>query len=323
MSDNTIPNRADWILKDGFTGLFIDDKHRMIKKYYNEELIEILSMFKYENLPKTINERTLELFILGGYALLFKKDGKVYNGLGMMGGRFDYRYIPEDATLTNTYLNYSKTLKVVTPLNVDEVKGDEGYVCVIPNDYLYYGIMDALREYAEFQTECDITLKTILYSMRLPFLASTNDNNVKNAFDILVQDIIDGKKSKSILGNALYEAIKTYPLDTSVQGRIKEIIESKQYKKAQFENRFGLGTNYNMKRESLTDSEVDADSDTLLPTPDEMLKCRKDAIDLINRAFNLNISVDFNSAWKIRRESIVINLENAENGGVDNDKEDN
>ena len=126
-----------------------------------------------------------------------------------------------------------------------------------------------------------------------------------------MKNIVDGKTPESIIGNSLYDAIKSYPMDSSVQGRIKEVIELKQYKKAQFENRFGLGTNYNMKRESLTDSEVDADSDTLLPTPDEMLQCRKKALELINKAFGLDISVDFNSAWKIRREAIEINLDNA------------
>lgn len=316
MSD--IPNRANWCLS-GLDKMIIDDKPRLIRKYFNEELVELLSMFKYGNLPDTINERTLELFILGGYALVFRKSGKIYNGIGNMGGRLDYRYIPDEATLTNTYLNFSKTLKVVTPLNVSEVKDSDDYVVCIPNDYLFSGVIDNLREYAEFQAECDLTLKSILYNLRIPFVAMTNDNQVKDAFDVLVKDVIDGRKNKSILGSALYDALKTMPYDAHVQGRIKEIIEMKQYKKAQFNNRYGLGTNYNMKRESLTDSEVDADSDTLLPTPDEMLKCRQDALELLNKAFGTNISVDFNSAWKIRRDTIDIDLENAdrEDGEVD------
>ena len=313
MSD-VIPNRANWILKE-FSGLYIDDKDALIRKYFNEEMIEILSMFKYENLPKTINQRTLEMMILGGYAPIFKKGDKVYNGVGRLGGRLDYRYIPDEGTFTNTYLNYSKTLKVVTPLNVDDINESNAseYVVIIPNDYMYYGIIDALREYAEFQTECDLTLKQLLYNLRLPFTATTNDNNVASAFKTLIQNIKMGKDIDAITGTPLYEAIKTYPMDSGVQGRIKEVIELKQYKKAQFENRFGLGTNYNMKRESLTDSEVDADSDTLLPTPDEMLEVRKSAIELLNKAFNLDISVEFNSAWAIRRKAIEINMDNAEN----------
>ena len=121
------------------------------------------------------------------------------------------------------------------------------------------------------------------------------------------------------MGNALYESLKTYPMDNGSQGRIKEIIELKQYKKAQFENRLGLGTNYNMKRESLTDSEVDADSDTLLPTPDEMLECRKKGIELLNKAFGTNISVEFNSAWKLRRE-LMENEKKITDAMVENEK---
>lgn len=312
---NNVPNRSNWCIKE-YSGLLIDDKKHIIDKYYNDALVELLSMFKYSNLPKTIDERTLELMILGGYAPMMVKNGKPYNILGRLGGRLDYRYIPNEGTFTNTYLDYSKTLKVITPLNVDEINESnrEDYVGIINNDYLYYGVLDSVREYAEFQAECDLTLKMLLYHLRLPFLAETSDNNVASAFKLVMKNIVDGKTPESIIGNSLYDAIKSYPMDSSVQGRIKECIELKQYKKAQFENRFGLGTNYNMKRESLTDSEVDADSDTLLPTPDEMLQCRKKALELINKAFGLDISVDFNSAWKIRREAIEINLDNASSG---------
>ena len=317
-----IPNRADWNISQ-YNNMIIDDKDRLIRKYYDEELVEILAMFKYDNLPKTIDERTLELFILGGYALLFMKDGKVYNGVGNMGGRLDYRYIPDTATLTNTYLNYSNTLKVVTPLNIDDINEDnrEEYVVVIANDKLYYGLIDALREYAEFQAECDLTLKSILYNLRIPYLCVTDSTTVKDAFDVVYSDIISGRKVKAVMGSMLKEALSTYPMDNGVQGRIKEVIELKQYKKAQFENRYGLGTNYNMKRESLTDREVDADSDTLLPSPDEMLAFRREGLELLNKAFRLNISVDFDSAWKIRREAIEINLENAENENNENAEE--
>ena len=311
---NNIPNRANWCIKE-YSGLFIDDKKRIIDKYFNDALIELLSMFKYSNLPKTINDRTLELMILGGYAPILIKNGKPYNAIGNLGGRLDYRYIPDEGTFTNTYLDYSKTLKVITPLNVDEINetNRDEYVGIINNDYLYYGVLDGIREYAEFQAECDLTLKMLLYHLRLPFLAETSDNNVASAFKQVIEKIIEGKNPESVIGTPLFDSLKTYPMDSSVQGRIKETIELKQYKKAQFENRFGLGTNYNMKRESLTDSEVDADSDTLLPTPDEMLECRKKALELINKAFGLNIQVDFNSAWKIRREAIEINLDNASN----------
>ena len=300
---NTIPNRANWVL-DASEELLINDKKRLIRKYFNEELIEVLSMFKYENLPKTLDARTLELFILGGYGNFFSKNNNVYNGVGSFSGVLDFRYIPEDVTLTNVYLNYSKTLKVINDYNIDDVNesNKENYVVVIPNDYMYNGIIDALKEYAEFQAESDLTLKMLLYHLRLPFVANTDDNNVKVAFDVMIGDIVEGRFPKSIIGNALYESLKTYPMDNATQGRIKEVIELKQYKKAQFENRLGLGTNYNMKRESLTDSEVDADSDTLLPTPDEMLECRKKGIEFINKAFGTKISVEFASAWKIRRE---------------------
>lgn len=318
----TIPNRANWVLTEN-PHMIINQKNRLINKYFNEEFVELLSMFKYSNLPKTINQRTNEMFILGGYSCIFYLDGKIYNGVGKMGGRLDYRYIPDEATITNTYLNYSKTLKIVTPLNVDEINDSnrENYVVIIPNDYMFVGVIDALREYAEFQAECDLTLKFLLYNLRIPNVAVTDDNNTKVAFKDMYKDIIDGIPSNAVMGSKLFDALKTYPIDSSVQGRIKEVIELKQYKQAKLQNRYGLGTNYNMKRESLTDREVGADSDTILPTPDEMLKVRNDNYELLNKAFNQDIKVEFDSAWEHRHlkvekeDEIIENSEIIDEGG--------
>ena len=142
-----IPSRYNWMFQKRDENLIIDDKASLIRKYEFEELTQLLEMFTYKDLPPTLDQRTLELFILRGYALIFFKDGKPYNGFGSFSGVNDYRYIPEEATLTNTYLNYSNTLKVITPLNVDEITKDnlKDYVLVIPNDYLYYGVDDAIN----------------------------------------------------------------------------------------------------------------------------------------------------------------------------------
>ena len=55
-----------------------------------------------------------------------------------------------------------------------------------------------------------------------------------------------------------------------------------------------------MKRERLTANEVEANTDNLYPLVDDMLKCRRLALEKINEMFGLNIEVQFNSSWDYR-----------------------
>ena len=75
------------------------------------------------------------------------------------------------------------------------------------------------------------------------------------------------------------------------------LIEYHQYTKASFLNDIGLNANYNMKREAINSNESNLNDDMLRPFIDDMLKMREEAIEEINKKYDLNISVSFNSAW--------------------------
>ena len=99
---------------------------------------------------------------------------------------------------------------------------------------------------------------------------------------------------------------------------LKEVIECKQYLKANFENLIGLNANYNMKRESLNDDEISLNDDVLNTTIDEMYQSRSKGYDLLNKVssklYGENvIEFDFNSSWKLRKEEIKIELETQQN----------
>ena len=75
-----------------------------------------------------------------------------------------------------------------------------------------------------------------------------------------------------------------------------------QYLKASCFNEIGLNANYNMKREALSSNESALNDDFLLPLVDNMIKERQTAIEKINEKYNLDISIDFASAWKVTHE---------------------
>ena len=74
---NAIPSRYNWIFKDLGSCNFdiLEDKKSITAMYYADGLKKLLTMFKYTTIPKTISQRTIELFILDGYAKVFRYKG--------------------------------------------------------------------------------------------------------------------------------------------------------------------------------------------------------------------------------------------------------
>ena len=79
---------------------------------------------------------------------------------------------------------------------------------------------------------------------------------------------------------------------------ISQLVELRQYNLGQFYAEIGLQMNYNMKRESLSESETSMDLFALEPLISHMLKIRKQDIEKVNEMFGTNISVELNSAWE-------------------------
>lgn len=307
-----VPSKHQWDFDlRSSKNMIIDDKSKLIRMYVNRGLKTILEMFEYKDLPDTITQRTLELFILGGSAKLFHFKDKWYCGVGELGGVFTSDFLPSISVLTNVGLKgfEGKEFKILSkelannPEELTKINKDD-YCVVIPNDDLYNGIYDDLYHYAEIQTETDITLKFGLYNSRIPSIAVTNDDETQTSFKKFYGDIIEGKITDGVMGSALYESLKSVPYNNVHVNQLKEVIEVKQYNKATFDQTYGINNNSNSKRESLNDGEVEAYEDQLLPMVDEMLRNRKNGIDLFNKISGLNVSVELSSLWANRREKI-------------------
>ena len=67
-----------------------------------------------------------------------------------------------------------------------------------------------------------------------------------------------------------------------------------------------------MRRYPLSEEELASQTDTLIPLIDDMLACRKEAIDKVNSAYGTNITVDKNSAWESKQEELDTAQEQAD-----------
>lgn len=294
MGATTVPKKDNWFFAT--EKQLLKDKNALIDFHFGMALTKTLKIFKYEGLPDSIPFRELEKILqLNGFAYWLKKDGDLYVFWGGLGGRPDEYYRPTNFIVANPYLQFFKTVKV----------NEEGVL--MWNDFSHMGLNLMIRRYAELMAECDITLRFGLVNARLVSILYATNDNVKETAEEFLKDVEDGAKLGVVMGDAWLDDNGDFRVNEYRKANtqdLKAIMELQQYIKASFFNDIGLQANYNMKRESINDSEAGMNEESLKPFIDDMLESRQEAIKRINEQFGTNISVKLSSSW-VRRERIV------------------
>lgn len=272
------------------------DKTRNVSMYINYMLNRTRHIFKYKNLPETLDERMLELYIqVNGFAGVTKVNGNLYAFFGGLGGEPNPYYMPTIFTVANPALNYSKNLKI----NEDCV--------IIPNDSTYMGMLPMFRYYATLDVETDISFNRMLINMRKINVFSAMSDRTSESAKEYIKKIENGDDSV-IAEQGLVESLRVQPGNTA-EKILTDLIEFKQYNKASWFNFIGLDSNYNMKRESLNSNETQLNEDMLFPMIDDMLEMRQKAIEKINEMYGTEIEVELASTWELNKIESDIEIE--------------
>ena len=274
------------------------DKETALMYHVRYMLARTACMFRYDGLPETIPARILELLLqTRGYAGIFKYKDALYASFGGLGGEPDYNYMPTIFTVANPALNYSANLKI----NEDCI--------IIKSDAMYTGLLPVLRKYGTALIENELSMNINAVNTRIQSLISASDDTVKESARVYLDRVYRGEYG--IIGDKeFFENLKVHPYASSgAVNQIKNLIEYEQYLKASEFNEIGLDANYNMKRETLTDSENQMNRDSLLPLIDNMLECRKEGIERVNAMFGTSITVSLSSAWEDNAQELELEHE--------------
>lgn len=292
------------------------DKEHNVRNLVKYMLSRTQSMFKWEGLPETIPERSIELYLqCNGNTAIAEYNGDLYAFTGGLGGEPDPYYMPTVYVVSNPALKFSK----------DYVIGEDSIV--IPNDSLYQGLLSLMSRYATALVEAELSIWIAIINSRLVDVFEAYDDRTKVGFDKMLQDVIDGKLSV-VSSKSLDGAIKAFPYANSTARNLTDLIEMTQYLKASWYNELGLNANYNMKRESINSGESQLNNDALLPLVDDMLKCRQEGVEAVNKMFGTNISVSLSSSWEdneqeIEAEQDVLESESDDSTRLENSDDDN
>lgn len=311
MTQNKIDTRSLWLF--GYKGSILDNKQMLIDSYFKYMMNKTLEMFEWKNLPKTIPQRELELILQIFRFAIFTKS-KTENGeklfvfYGGLGGMPNEYYQPTQAIVSNPYLKFTAVL------NLDDYIKDDGNAIVGWNDAMHIGLFSLHNRYACLMAETDLTLKYQLINMRFNNVLTADNDATKESLKQMYQDVADGTGFGIIVTNKFMEETNVDKIELrsqSHQMQLKDTIETKQYLLGSWYNEIGLNANYNMKRESINESEADLNEDSLLPFIDNMLKYRKLIAKQLNEKFSDlltdgEVDVEISSSWKKLRTEIKL-----------------
>lgn len=323
MANKTIQCDFDkWIFAEN-RGNIIKDKSRLIDSYIGYMLNRTQMIFDWNNLPETIDYRYLErnLQIDGFTCFLELDEGMNADGTthkkGVyalpcgLGGLLNEKKQPTMAIVNIPYLNLNRMYSI-----------ERGECIIMSNDTLKMGLMPMFEKNASMLAENDITIRFIDINNRIPSVPYADNDQTKDDLKKFFEMVENGDKIGVVGGNLFFEGLKNQVYNQSNQHNLKDCMELKQYLMSSWYLELGLQANYNMKRESINDSEASMNDDCLQPLVDNMLKNRKMAIDAINSKWGLNISVEKNGAWKNvekRSETDIDDANGANNANNAND----
>ena len=263
----------------------LTDKHKLLKQFKNNQLNKSLTMFEWSNLPDTIPAVELEKMLqINGYAVIAEYQGKLYAFQAGFSGQDPYNQ-PTKAIVNNPALKNNTTYTI-------------GKDCiVIKNDDMKQGLNGIYEYYGQRLIENQITMLMTDYNLRMPFTISSSDDQTTQSAKIYLKKIIDG--SLGVIGEQkLFKALSVTPTNSKQTATFADLYGYQQFIIAQLNNTIGLATNNNMKRERLTTNEIEVNKNASYPLVDNMLKNRQQAVDAINKMFDIDISVEYSSIWR-------------------------
>lgn len=293
------------------------NKKMSVRKYVWTMLNRTNQMFEYTGLPETIPKEILELYLqINGQCCITEVGGNLYALPGGLGGPPDpyYRptlYIAAIPGLRDGDHSFSKSMKISNHLEPFSPVDYSGECILVKNDTLMEGMLYMLSRYATQLTENDISIRSAQINARAHVnITAETDSEAVSARAYL--DALVAGKLEIIMGKAMMDSLNVQNISMNSANVIIQLIELQQYLKASWYNEIGLNANFNMKREYQSEEELQANTDVLLPLVDNMLECRKLAIEAVNKKYGTSISVDKNSSWENKQQERDVEQETKE-----------
>lgn len=289
------------------------------KFYFQWLLGKLHKIFKWKNLPETIDETYLndQLFLNGFVCFTTNLDGKLRVFTGGLGGEPNVYYKPTVFTVSNPVVGS------------DTLENDKDCVMMFntKNDAVYnylpftHGLFGLLHQTATLLADNVVSINTAQINTRVQAVVTSTDPTIRESAEVHLKKLYQGKPW-TVASESLISEIKVNPMaNSSSSAYIAQLIELHQYIIADFFNAVGIKTNPVNKKERLITGEIDSVDDFLAINLTEMLDSRNSALEKINAKYNTNIQVELCDELKPVVEKAVNELDYDEQS-INNDRKD-
>ena len=252
--------------------------NRTYLQYYNRLTELAISMFEWQNLPETVDQRFLEMCLFGdGMCIFFQDEVLGYLGLQcMIGGKLNVYRIPMErrAYATNGYQR--------------ELDGTNSVI--IFNNYLHTNSMLAVEMFSKKLYNLDRAIDVNANAQKTPVLIQCDESqrlimkNLYKQYDgnepfIFGSKGIDANGIKVLQTGAPYVADKLYELKIQIWN------EALTY--------LGISNINVVKKERMITDEVTRNQGGTVASRYSRLESRRQACKQINEMFGLDIWVDY------------------------------
>ena len=260
------------------------DKEKSLFDFFEQTLNKSLRMFTYVDLPVPEIEFEKQLQE-NGYTVVFKYQDKIYCNSGTLSGQEKSPYNqPTQAIINVPALNLSKTFNLETE------------AVLVKNDFLQVGLKPLILSKGTQIIENRLTmyLKNVLG--RAPFTITANSDKSILSAQTFINKLINGDLAV-IAEDSFLKDVNVNSLTQTGQANMQDLISYQTYLYGQLYSELGLPGLTHEKQERMLTSEIESQQATIRPLVDNMLECRKKGIEQMNKLFNGNTQVEFDSVW--------------------------
>ena len=279
-----------------FTKAFFETKidTETLSIMHKQQLMQFLqSIFVYDNVPDSLDTNYLELYLNSNGTVII---GKVKDNDVLL-------CMP--ANLCGDIDNYNNGTTVFGVSPVGEIRG------TINNDVVL-GLNNTMRlpSYDVLITgnllaDIDQSIHCCIVNSRLHPIPVATDNKSKIAIDSALKDCEVGKTTTILSDNVLgcydndIQTVEVLNLtEVKNSDKIQYLTHAKDDIYRNFYTRFGQAIQGTGKMAQQTEMEINGSTSVSMIVPYNMLKCRQEMVENINRIFGTNISVKFAKAWE-------------------------
>jgi hypothetical protein len=249
----------------------------------------------------------------GHAVILPKKDGTLFTPLTSLYG-YDEYYQPTHAVFAN-------------PVVVQAHQYEIGKECsVIYNnklkDSLYYiksdgGLNTFVKRYARLLADIESSIDIYSVNARLTSFPVANDGNVMESLKLFFKKLALGKRA-IISDNSIIEEFRNVDINRSnIKDGLNDLLIARDKVLEQYFREIGVKM-YNSKKAQVTDDEVDANTQLLLISKDDMQDARDEGADMTNDLFGTDMIPELNPKFDIREVEKDDTTQSTEVSGLGN-----